>query len=209
MNYQIINCEQNTEEWLNARKGRLTASVANEIITPTGKPSKIVDGLIRRLARECVCADPMAFEGNRYTQWGNTHEPIARDAFRNVTQLDVIEVGFCENLTHPVLGCSPDGLIQHDGEIVAGLEIKCPTVDKHVEYLLEGILPKEYAPQVHFSMAVTGIRTWYFMSYYPGLKPFIVPVHYDDFTEKVRQAAIEFAEKYAIEAPKIWKKILP
>jgi hypothetical protein len=37
MNYHIVNLEQGTPEWLNARKGKLTASQAASIITPTGK----------------------------------------------------------------------------------------------------------------------------------------------------------------------------
>jgi len=209
MNYRIINCEQGTEAWLNARKGKLTASVAGEIITPTGRPSKSMDGLIRRLARECVLDDPLAFSGNVYTNWGHTYEPIAREAFRDETGMDVIEVGFCERVDYPVLGCSPDGLIQQDGAIVSGLEIKCLTVDNHVDALLEGIMPAKYAPQVHFSMAITGVDSWYFMAYFPELNPLIVKVERDEYTEKMFVAAVEFAERYSIEAPKIWDKILP
>jgi len=209
MKYKIIECNQGSDEWKLARKGKVTASMASKIITPTGKLSASADSAIRKLARECVMDDPHEFFGNAHTEWGHTHEPIARNAFRDATGLDVIEAGFCESIAHPVLGCSPDGLIRRDGEIVAGLEIKCPCVDKHVEYLLSGELPKEYAPQVHWSLAVTGLPAWYFISYFPSLNPLIIRVERSDYTEKLAQAAIEFAERYAKEAPEIWGKILP
>ncbi len=210
MNCQILDLEQGTEEWLNARKGRATASNASKIVTPTGKLSASADGYLRQLAREHICDDPLQFAGNKATEWGHTHESAARDLFREKTGLTVREVGFCQSLTHVALGCSPDGLITiGDGNLIAGLEIKCPQVDTHVEYLLEGILPKAYAPQVHWSLAITGLPVWYFMSYFPGLNPLIVKVERDEYTEKIEKAAIEFAEKYAIDAPKIWEKILP
>ena len=41
--------------------------------------------------------------------------------------------------------------------------------------------------QVHGGMAVTGLPFWYFMSYYPGLPPFIVKVERDDaFISKLK-----------------------
>jgi putative phage-type endonuclease len=214
MSYTIINCQQNTEEWLAARRGKLTASVAKKIITPTGKLSASAKGLMIDLATEMVVDDPTLKQRqdklsfNDAIAWGNLHEPDARKCFTEKTGFAVDQVGFLQSTAHTCLGLSPDGMFQ-DGETPCGLEIKCPISTTHAEWHYDEKLPDDHKTQVHFSMAITGIKTWYFMSYYPGLKPFILPVHYDDFTEKVRQAAIEFAEKYAIEAPKIWKKILP
>ena len=210
MNCQILDLDQGTEEWLNARKGRATASNAKLIVTPTGKLSASADGYLRQLAREHICDDPLAFAGNKATEWGHEHESAARELFREKTGMTVREVGFCQSLTHPSLGCSPDGLIMSlDGCIIAGIEIKCPQVDTHVEYLMEGVLPKSYAPQVHWSLAITGLPAWYFMSYFPGLNPLLIQIERDEYTDKIHAAAIEFAEKYAIEAPKIWENIRP
>lgn len=210
MKFEILDLEQGTQEWLDARRGRATASNAKSIVTPTGKLSASAEGYLRQLAREHICDDPLAFAGNKATEWGHFHEGNARMAFTEKTGLTVKEVGFCQSLTHPVLGCSPDGLITiGDGNVIAGLEIKCPQVDTHVEYLLEGVLPKIYAPQVHWSMAITGLPVWYFISYFPALNPLIVKVERDEYTEKIEAAAIEFANKYATEAPKIWERILP
>jgi putative phage-type endonuclease len=202
MTYNILNCDQGTDEWLNARKGKLTASQADGILTPTGKLSSASKKLMRKLARECLIDDPMAFAGNTATQWGHEHESLARDEFTERTGYAVDTVGMLASTLHPCLACSPDGLFMIDG-VIHGLEIKCPSVDTHVDYVMEGILPAKYAPQVHFSMAITGIKTWYFMSYYPGLKPLILPVHWSDYTHKIQSAALDFANEYQEEFPKI------
>jgi hypothetical protein len=73
--------------------------------------------------------------------------------------------------------------------------------------LLDGELPAKYRPQVHFSMAITGIQTWFFMSYFPGLRPLILPVHWDDYTDKIRETALTFASEYEQEMPRILNAI--
>jgi hypothetical protein len=62
-------------------------------------------------------------------------------------------------------GCSPDGLIyQFTGSTVYpnkpthGLEIKCPSPETHIEWLLDGKLPDCHKLQVHASMIVCGVR---------------------------------------------------
>jgi len=214
MNYRIINCEQGTEAWLNARKGKLTASVAKKIITPTGRLSASAKGLMIELATECVVDDPILKQrqdrlGNKdEIAWGHLHEYDARECFTRKTGYAIDQVGFIQSMLAPCIGLSPDGMFQI-GESAAGLEMKCPITTTHAEWHYDNKLPDDHKIQVHFSMAVTGIKEWHFISYYPGLEPFIIKTEYDEFTEKVKTAAIEFAEKYATEAPKIWDKILP
>jgi len=203
------NLLQGSEQWHAARTGKLTASNASKIITAGGKPSGQREEYMIELISDCFAPGQNAFQGNYATDRGTALEPLARDAFRAHTRMTVDEVGFVTQ-EDGVIGCSPDGLITiGDGNLIAGLEIKCPQVDTHVEYLLDGVLPKIYVPQVHWSMAITGLPVWYFISYFPALNPLIVKVERDEYTDKIEAAAIEFAQKYAIEAPKIWDAILP
>jgi len=208
MNYHIVNIEQGTPEWLNARKGKLTASRADEIITPTGKLSAGTRKLILELARQCILDDPLEFTGNEATKWGHDHEPIARAMFETETGYAVETVGMLQSLLSPCLACSPDGLFMI-GDVIHGLEIKCPRVDTHFQYYDAKELPAKYRPQVHYSMAITGIRTWYFMSFYPNLNPLILPVHWDEYTDKIKAAALAFAAEYEQEMPKILNAIRP
>jgi hypothetical protein len=211
-----INVEQGTPEWLDVRKGRATASEFDKIITPTGKVSKSGLAYMRKLARECVCEDPheKSLDFVKAIKWGNEHEPAARDWFHNNIH-PVEEVGFVHHGDLTPVGCSPDGLLPidlvHDltDRYHGGLEIKCPQVDTHVGYLMEGKLPAKYKLQVHGSMAVTGLDYWYFMSYFPGLNPFVLKVERDDFTELVSTALHEFADDYLKERDRVIAAILP
>jgi hypothetical protein len=81
-----------------------------------------------------------------------------------------------------------------------GFEVKCPKASTQFAYLRAGVLPPYYAPQVHFSMAVTGLDRWYFMSYYPGLDPLIVLAYRDDYTRAVEFALDCFIDRLEAEA---------
>jgi len=193
------NLIQGSEEWFQVRKGRATASQAKLVLTPTGKLSSSRIKYCWKLAAECLVDDPMEFIGNKYTDWGNDHEPDARELFEKTMGCEVHEVGFCTR-EDGVIGFSPDGLIKnHLDQWGSGLEIKCPSRDKHVEYVMAGTLPDEYKLQVHWSLAASGLTRWWFMSYFPGLKPLIIHVDADDFTEKVKVAQDDFLIDYARE----------
>lgn len=190
--------QQGSEEWFAVRRGRPTASNFKRIITPkTGELSASRIAYIDELIAECFFPDHVEFEGNRWTDRGNELEPIARDSFEAITGADVAEVGFCVR-SDELVGCSPDGLIRDaDGEYIAGLEIKCPTPKTHVKYVRKGELPDEYKTQVHGGMAVTGLDTWHFFSFAPGVQPLWLIVERDDYTEKLSQALDSFIIEYA------------
>ena len=197
--------KQGSEEWNSIRRGKLTASNADKILTPGGKLSKSADGYMMSLIAECFATpDYEKWAGNRFTDWGNAWEPVARQAFMRHLRftghchahLAMEEVGFCV-MDSGVVGCSPDGLLFDGSDLVAGVEIKCPTIEAHGQYVIEGVLPDKYKPQVHFSMIVTGLPVWHFFSFFPGLMPLHVLVEQDDYTDKLTGAVVEFAEKYA------------
>ena len=123
------------------------------------------------------------------------------EAFEFHTGLKASEVGFVTN-NMAGAGCSPDSLIPaHDPTFAlennhtiapsyfqAGLEIKCVKPCTQVGYLLGNKLPDYYKPQVHWSMAVTGIRKWWFLSYHPDLNPLCIEVEWSDYTSAVESA---------------------
>jgi hypothetical protein len=187
---------QQSEEWFRVRKGRITASNADRILTPTGKDSSQWDSYAIELVAECIRPDEMpSFIGNAHTDRGNELEAEARSVFSENMNLEVTQVGFVTR-DDEVVGCSPDGLIYKDGEPIAGVELKCPLAKNHLSYLVDGGIPKTYLPQVHFSMAITGLP-WYFMSYCHGMVPHIVPAKPDDYTEKMRDAVDRFLIYYS------------
>lgn len=200
---------QGSDEWFQVRAGRPTASNFDRIITPTGKDSSQWDGFAIELMADCIRPDMVDFIGNRHTDRGNELEPEARAKFADDMAMEVKQVGFITR-DDGIVGCSPDGLI-YDAvtqELVAGLELKCPLAKNHAKYLVEGVLPKDYAPQVHGGMAVTGLDYWYFMSYCQGMKPFILRVERDGFTAKVSDALDRFLIFYAARRKEVMPMLL-
>jgi hypothetical protein len=202
---------QLSNEWFDLKKGTVSASSMDKIVTPTGKKStgKAVTAYMRKLARECVLSDPQEFTGNKHTEWGIMYESLAREKFTEETGIVVHEVGFCNREDGAPVGCSPDGLIKIGDIWVQGIEIKCPSVDVHVGYVMDGILPAAHKVQVHGSMAVTGLNHWWFMSYFPGLNPLITRVDRDEFTELVSGALDDFIIEYKAERELVLKAITP
>lgn len=96
---------------------------------------------------------------------GKTTEPLAVIAFENKFQVETYEVGFQTFTDHA--GGSPDRLIGDD----AGLEIKCPSSDEQIDYLLltdHYDLKRNY-PEYYWQcvslMLFTNRRTWHFCTY--------------------------------------------
>lgn len=189
---------QRSEAWFRARAGRPTASQFHRIVTPGGKDSAgwadyATELIAEALQPEHISAD---FYGNKHTDRGNELEPEALAAAEKMIGLKIDEAGFITR-DDETIGCSPDGLVvDADGEYIAGIEVKSPLAKNHAKYLLEGEVPSKYRPQVHGSMAVTGLRYWYFVSYSTRLCPFMVRVEWDSYTDTVSDALDRFLDYY-------------
>lgn len=188
---EIINIEQGTKEWLDARKGIITGSRFKDIVTPLkGDLSKSSISYMHELIAERMGATVDFFQ-NSHMQRGNELEPYARSAYEFIKDCKVEQVGFCLD-NSKLFGVSPDGLIGEDG----GIEIKCPKETTHISYLVDGILPLIYKPQVQGSMWVTGRKWWDFMSYHPELPPLIIRVERDEeYIKNMEENIIKFAKE--------------
>jgi len=190
---EIINCEQRSEEWFAARCGIPTASNFDKIISSEGKRSKQRNNYIWKLAGERVTKTP---EENSYKNMameiGMEREAEARETYELITGQEVTQVGFCVGIRKYKYGASPDGLIGDDG----CLEIKCPLVSTHISYLIKGVLPATYIPQVQGQLLVTGRKWCDFVSYFPGVKPFILRVFPDKlFMELLIKELLDFCDE--------------
>lgn len=193
--------EQGTTEWIQARLGVLTASTADKLVTKTLRPSAQRESVINTLVAERLLQEPLDdWQGNYWTDRGKLLEAEAKAYFELETGLNVSPVGFVYRDEARNEGCSPDGLIRNDNdEIIAGLELKCPKAETHVQYLRDEKADK-YLPQVQFSLWATGLPAWYFVAYYPGLPPLLRRFEPDPKW----QAAIADAAKEVIDEVVIW-----
>lgn len=193
-------CVQYSPEWWQIRRGVVTASAADRIITPTGKPSAQADGYIAELIADLVELSPNAFSdrgrmGTPAMEAGRQAEPTARDWYSLTRNVDVQQVGFIRSECGRY-GASPDGMIDK-AEEPGSLELKCPLLKTHAKYLMEGqVLPSEYKPQVHFQLLVTRRKWVDFMSYAEGLPPLLVRVVPDSYTLLMANMLHDFLTRY-------------
>lgn len=157
---------QGTGAWFNQRTGKLTASrmAAAMSFLKTGKESSERRKLKIEILAERLTGDIVPKFTNDAMQWGIDKEPEAKAAFEAKMGLIVTDVGFVDHPNLENCGASPDGLVS-DGSLI---EIKCPTTGRHLEYLLAGVVPEEYRPQMTLQSACMGKPVW-FVSYDPRL----------------------------------------
>ena len=173
--YQIIDCEQRSDEWFKARLGKWTASFFDKAITTTGKRSASADETNNRLVAELFIGRPdETFQSDAMLRGSELEDEAL--SFINFTHgYNFKRVGFIDSGLG--YGCSPDG---DDQEQDIGLEMKIPSLHTHLTYLAGKELPKTYKAQVQGSMMITGRKKWVFMSYHPEVKPFVIIVERDD-----------------------------
>lgn len=116
-----LQLDQGSEEWLTARRGKITGSRFKDARDKLkdGRPSKACLGYAMDIARERIGGiAPSKFQ-NAAMRTGTEQEPFARAMYEARTGHMVDEAGFYLS-DDAVFGLSPDGLIDDDGV----LEIK-------------------------------------------------------------------------------------
>ena len=177
---RILDCEQGSPEWRRARLGIPTASNFKLLYTSQGKPSASAVGYRHTLLAERLLGAPTESYESEWMKRGSELEDEARQTYEYIQGIEVERVGVALRDDGRV-GGSPDGLITNfDGEIVGGVEIKCPKAATHISFMLKEKCPSSYIPQIQGNMYITGAKRWDLMSYYPGLEPLIVRVARDD-----------------------------
>ena len=179
--------EQRSEEWFQARLGKVTASRVADVLAKikSGESASRRNYKIQ-LVSERLTGEKQESYINQAMQDGIDREVFARD--RYVQQFgEVEEVGF---VNHPTLeaGASPDGMVGDDGL----LEIKCPMGTTHTETLMTQEVPSKYIPQIQFQLRCTGRKWCDFVSYNP-----MFPEHLQVFVKRV-----EADEVYQMELDK-------
>jgi hypothetical protein len=172
---KIHNDPQGSDEWLQARLGKFTASQFDKLITRTGKKSAQCEDMINQVVAELILGRK---ELNEFVSdamlRGQALENEALEFFNFTKGYKFEKIGFVE--ASDMAGCSPDGI---DFEARMGLELKCPLAHNHVKYLIDNCLPDKYWQQVQGSMLITGMDRWVFGSYHPDLPCFSVVVDKD------------------------------
>ena len=192
--------EQNTDEWLDLRMGKVTGSGVKTIMANYGKafgePAK---KLAITMAREQVTQKRSVNESytSSHMERGHEQEPIARALYESENFIDVSNGGFFEL---GALGCSPDGLVGDDGVI----EVKSVVDHVHYANIKRGGFDPAYKWQIYFNLMVTG-REWIdFVSYCADFPEqtqlYTHRVHVSECTEPFEQINLRLFEFFTLVA---------
>lgn len=182
---------QGTQEWINARKGLLTASEMGKIVTPTLKKAanEKQRAHVYEIAAQRISGhvEP-TWEGGNILR-GREDEIDARDLYRQ-HYADVEEVGLITNDSWGfVVGYSPDGLVGEKGLI----EAKSRNQRFQVETISLHAIPSEHVIQVQTGLAVSEREWCHFLSWSGGLPMAVLEAEpVSEYQEAIREAAEAF-----------------
>lgn len=183
----ISDHEQGSDGWFMDRLGIATGSMFNCVMT-SKQMKRAKSDYIYLLAAEAITQQPQEeIFSTKDIDRGNELESCAVAMYELDYDCSVDLVGLCKPDVGSMYGVSPDGLIGDLG----GLEIKCPRLKKHLQYITENVLPSDYIHQVYGSLFVTGRDYWDFMSYSEDYKPFYIRTTKEDEDYKKWAAAFE------------------
>lgn len=190
---QIITFE-NEEAWLAGREGKITGTVAKDVITIKGTTKKkgYWELISKRVALPATDENPM--------ERGRELEKEAIVLFAKETGKKVnADLILCVSDEDPNIAYSPDGLIGETEDI----EVKCLNSATHIEALITQKVPTDYNFQILQAFIVNPkLQTRYIVFYDPRIeaKPlFWIEVKREDVQEEV--------EKYLAEELRIIKEI--
>lgn len=182
----IINCEQGSPEWFQARAGVVTASEFQTLLMKgkSGGESRTRKTYMRKLAGEIITGEPAESFTNAHMERGKVMEAEARDLYAFMSDCDPLQVGFIKSGRK---GASPDSLIGNDG----GLEIKTRLPHLQIELLEKGDVPSEHIAQIQGGMWIAEREYWDFVSYWQKLPLFVKRVYRDEAYIKTLAAAVD------------------
>jgi hypothetical protein len=164
--FTVIDTPQRSEEWKRSRLGRLTGSVAGDMLATikSGEAAARRDLRMRLLCERLTNLPAEDGFVNDAMQWGIDHEDEARIAYEMATGNDVQESGFLAH-TELLAGCSLDG---HMGDYAGICELKAPKTATHLSVIRDGI-PARTMPQLMHNLWISGAAYCDYVSYDPRL----------------------------------------
>lgn len=178
---------QGSDEWLQIRKGKFTASEVHRLMGIKGLGKTGETYIFEKVTEELGGTIPPVF--SKAMEHGTLTEPFAKRHYELAFDCTILEYPFFTAPWCDQAGCSPDGIVE--GKEL-GIEIKSPySPANHIAHLmitspqeLKEQKP-EYYWQVQCCLAVTGLKEWDFVSYH------------EDFSGKLRMSVLTVAANEA------------
>lgn len=185
--------EQGSPEWIHARCGLISASIMNDILTPTLQIAR--NDKTRAATYELACQRVTQYvEPQFWTEAmlrGVADESTAADLYGEhiapVTEIG----GMVREFDFGRIWYSPDRLVGDDGLI----EIKSRRAGLHFKTVAEGEVPKEHILQLQAGLLVSGRKWIDYISICKGQPLFIKRVEPDPVYHEAILAACEAMER--------------
>ena len=191
--FSVVDVEQGSDEWLQARCGLLTGSRAPAMLKTLKSKGEAAARRDLRLALVCERLTGRPVDGGYVSadmRRGREMEAAAVRAYEARQGVFVKRAGFLRHPTLPI-GCSPDAYV---GDFAGILECKAPRSATHLDYLRGGRVPDDYVGQVWHNLFVSGAEYCDFVSYDPRFPPdlqlFRVRVQRTDWDMAVYQRTV-------------------
>ncbi len=178
--FSVVDAEQRSPAWFAARLGRLTGSVASDMLAQI----KSGEAAARRNLRLRLVLERVTGKGQENDfispamQTGIDREPLAFAAYEALTGDMAIKTGFLAH-TSLMAGCSLDG---HLGDFTKLVSIKCRQPAAHYEFLKTGKIPGDSLSQIRHELWITGAAEHDYFSWNPdfpeALQSRVVTVRY-------------------------------
>lgn len=194
MNFTVLDVEQRSEAWHQARLGRLTSTCADALLATGrgGDESAQRKNLLMKLALEQItgkCND-RALKTDAM-DYGADFEPEAFAAYEAETGELLTRSGFLQH-NSLMAGTSLDG---HTDSFSLFAELKVPYPAQHLDYLTSGNVPLKYFRQCLHHFWITGALACDWVSYcreFPErAQTKIVRIELDDFAPIYTKTAAE------------------
>ena len=171
---KVNNIEQGTIEWLQWRRGGVTATDA-AAINGTSKWKTRLD-----VWKDKTDTNTPEQNSSSAMEWGYRIEPLLREKFAEVFETKVEPSELFQNDEHPWMLASLDGRAFVDGNEAI---VECKTSHSREEWFDEEdneSIPAGYQTQALWQMMVTGINTVYFSVLVSGSEWFYRVFIYDE-----------------------------
>ncbi|MEL7377724.1 MAG: YqaJ viral recombinase family protein, partial [Bacteroidota bacterium] len=168
--------EQGTADWFELRRGKVTGSKCQSLLTRAEWLSAGDKTLCYKLAAHDLDTDEVLYDNDYKSYWmdrGQRLEPFAIEAYQRETWRSVERVGFVE-IEGRRAGCSPDGVVFAEK---LGIEVKCLSLAEHLRFCeSDGMAVKPvHLKQVQWCLAVTGFDRWDIIHFHPKApKPVVI-----------------------------------
>lgn len=168
------------DQWLEARKGKVTGTKLKDIMPKkrgTGKRVGFYKILAERIATDDTGENPM--------ERGKRLETEAIEKFEEKTGKEVnTDLVMWEREDNTNIALSPDGYMDKEA-----VEVKCLASYKHIRALLTETVPKDYKPQmIQYFLVNDDLETLYYVFYDPRMldkKMFYLEIKREDIEDDI------------------------